>query len=174
MESNSSTNDTTFFALFDGSNIQVTSNKTNDTVNADDDDQGSAIFIGAGPGVLVEDNTLNRPAVSGIAVRGTAQNVDLLGNTINDAEKHGIDVTANAPGAAEIRNNKSLDNDVDGIFMGIDTNGNTLQNNTAKSNGDFDCEDDSIGSNTAGTANFWATSNVGPKDSPNGLCKRRR
>jgi len=174
VESNSSTNDAGFFALFDGSNIQVTSNKTNDTVNGDDGNQGSAIFIGAGNGVLVEDNTLNRPAFSGIAVRGTAQNVDLLGNTINDAENHGIDVTADAPGVAQIRNNKALDNDVDGIFMGVDTNGNTLQNNTAKSNGDFDCEDDSIGSNTAGTANFWASSNVGPQDSPNGLCKRRR
>lgn len=176
VSSNQSTNNSSFVSIFDGTNIQVVFNNSNDTIGGDDGVQGSAIFIGAGFGVLVQGNTLTNPAFSGVAVRNSpftgdsSENIDLLGNTIKNAENHGIDVTADSSGVAQIRNNKTLNSVEDGIFMGAATNGNNLRGNTAKNNDNFDCEDDSTGTNTAGTANFWFN-NVGPQDSPNGICK---
>ncbi|HEV2951307.1 MAG TPA: hypothetical protein VGZ51_04295 [Actinomycetota bacterium] len=54
-------------------------------------------------------------------------------------------------------------------FFGSLTNGNQIRSNTASGNGNLDCEDDSSGSGTSGTANTW-TSNNGVTDDPNGIC----
>jgi hypothetical protein len=39
-----------------------------------------------------------------------------------------------------------------------------------RDNGEHDCHDDSVGSNTAGTANFWI-GNLGETQNRAGLCK---
>lgn len=57
----------------------------------------------------------------------------------------------------------------DGILFGSATNGNQIRGNTARGNFPYDCEDDSTGSGTAGTANTWVDNN-GVTDNPNGIC----
>ena len=123
---------------------------------------------------------LLNPGFARIAIRdvlGTspAGNVDVLGNTVTGAEGSGIDVTAADFAAVSARNNTLRNNGVgpdaprDGIFFGSLTNGNQIRSNTASGNGNRDCEDDSSGSGTSGTANTW-TNNNGGTDDPNGIC----
>ena len=115
------------------------------------------------------------PGFSGIAVRDTLQiftgaaNVNVVGNTVTGAEGSGIDVTADDFAAVSARNNTLRNNGIDGIFFGSSTNGNQIRSNTASGNVNFDCEDDSTGSGTSGTANTW-TNNNGVTDDPNGIC----
>ena len=122
------------------------------------------------------------PGFAGIAVRdvlGTspAGNVDVLGNTVTGAEGSGIDVTAADFAAVSARNNTLNNNGVgpvtdpprDGIYFGPVTNGNQIRGNQASGNGNLDCEDNSTGSSTAGTANTWVNNN-GVTDDRNGIC----
>lgn len=180
IQNNRSLNDNTFVALFDVQNAQVVANRTNDDI--DGDDFGSTIFVGGdADGILIQRNVLVNPGFAGIAVRDTLQiftgaaNVDVLGNTVTGAEGSGIDVTADDFAAVSARNNTLRNNGVgtfaprDGIFFGSLTNGNQIRGNTASGNANLDCEDDSAGSGTAGTANTWVGNN-GVTDDPNGIC----
>jgi hypothetical protein len=154
-------------------NAQVVANRTDDTIDLGD--FGSTIFVGGdSAGILIQRNVLMNPGFAGIAIRdvlGTspAGNVDVLGNTVTGAEGSGIDVTAADFAAVSARNNTLRDNVVDGILFGSLTNGNQIRSNTALGNVNLDCEDDSTGSGTSGTANTW-TSNNGASDDPNGIC----
>jgi hypothetical protein len=180
IQNNRSLNDRTFVAFFGVQNAQVLSNRTNDTNDADDD--GSTMFVGGdSDGILIQRNVLVNPEFAGIAVRDTLQiftgaaNVDVLGNTITGAEGSGIDVSAEDFAAVSVRNNTVRNNGVqsfpptDGILFGSATNGNQIRGNTASGNFPFDCEDNSTGSGTAGTANTWVNNN-GVTDNPNGIC----
>lgn len=115
------------------------------------------------------------PGFSGIAIRDTLQiftgasNVNVVGNTVTGAEGSGIDVTADDFAAVSARNNSLRNNGVDGIYFGPVTNGNQIRSNRASGNGNFDCEDDSSGPGTSGTANTW-TNNDGVTDDPDGMC----
>jgi parallel beta-helix repeat protein len=180
IQNNRSLNDRTFAGLFNVQNAQVVANRTNDTFDADDD--GSTIFVGGdSDGILIQRNVLTNPEFAGIAVRDTLQvfsgaaNVDILGNTISGAEASGIDVSADDFAAVSVRNNTVTNTGVgtfpptDGILFGSATKGNQIRGNTASGNFPYDCEDDSIGSGTAGTANTWVNNN-GVTDNPNGIC----
>ena len=181
VQNNRSLNDNTFVALFNVTNAQIVANRTDDTI--DTDDFGSTIFVGGdSAGILIQRNVLMNPGFAGIAVRdvlGTspAGNVDVLGNTVTGAEGSGIDVTAADFAAVSARNNTLNNNGVgpvtdpprDGIYFGPVTNGNQIRGNQASGNGNLDCEDDSTGSSTAGTANTWVNNN-GVTDDPNGIC----
>lgn len=174
IQNNRSLNDNTFVALFNVQNAQIVANQTNDDV--DSDDFGSTIFVGGeADGILIQRNVLVNPGFSGIAIRDTLQvftgasNVNVLGNTVTGAEGSGIDVTADDFAAVSARNNTLRNNGVDGIYFGPVTNGNQIRSNTASGNVNFDCEDDSSGSGTSGTANTW-TNNNGVTDDPNGIC----
>jgi nitrous oxidase accessory protein NosD len=176
IQNNRSMNDSSFAVLFNVQNAQVVANRTEDTIPGDDVGQGSAIFVGGdSDGILIQRNVLVSPAFSGIAIRDTLQvfsgaaNVQVLGNTVTGAENNGIDVTADDFAAVSARNNALRNNDVDGIFFGAATNGNQIRGNTASGNDNLDCEDDSTGSGTAGTANTWVNNNGGT-DSPDGIC----
>lgn len=70
----------------------------------------------------------------------------------------------------EISYNHVEKNDFDGIYAGIDTMDNLITHNMAKDNVEHDCHDDSAGSGTAGTANFWIK-NLGRTENRPGLCK---
>lgn len=172
IQNNRGLNDNTFVALFNVQNAQVVANRTDDTI--DTDDFGSTIFVGGdSAGILIQRNVLMNPGFSGIAVRDVlgslAGNVDVLGNTVTEAEGSGIDVTAADFAAVSARNNTLRNNGIDGIFFGSSTNGNQIRSNTASGNANLDCEDDSSGSGTSGTANTW-TNNNGVTDDPNGIC----
>lgn len=71
----------------------------------------------------------------------------------------------------EISNNSSSQNDVTGITADSTASSNTISMNKASGNGVFDCEDDSFGTGTAGTANFWVQ-DFGMTESRPGLCKQ--
>ena len=72
IQNNRSLNDRTFAALFNVQNAQVVANRTNDTIDADDD--GSTIFVGGdSDGILIQRNVLTNPEFAGIAVRDTLQ-----------------------------------------------------------------------------------------------------
>ena len=182
IQNNRSLNDNNFVALFNVQNAQIVANRTNDTI--DSDDFSSTIFVGGdSAGILIQRNVLMNPGFAGIAVRdvlGTGGgNVDVLGNTVTGAEGSGIDVTATDFAAVSARNNTLNNNGVgaavpaneprDGIYFGSLTKGNQIRGNTASGNGNLDCEDDSSGSGTAGTANTWVGNN-GVTDDPNGIC----
>jgi hypothetical protein len=174
IQNNVSRNDASLVSLFRATNFQVISNKSFDTRNADDVNQGSAIRVGAeSDGVLIQGNKLTNPAFSGIAVRDDfgffPSNIDVISNVVRNAENDGIDVTATNPGVVNARQNNVRANDVDGIFYDSGTTDNVIRLNTSLNNGDFDCHDASTGPNTAGTANFWRQ-NTGVTDSPN-VCK---
>ncbi len=174
VQNNRSLNDNTFVALFDVQNATIVANQTNDTIDADD--FGSTIFVGGeSAGIVIQRNVLTNPGFSGIAVRdvlgtaGSTANVSVLGNTVTGAEGSGIDVTAEDFAAVSARNNTLRNNTIDGIFFGSSTVGNQIRSNGASGNANLDCEDDSTGSGTAGTANTWANNN-GVTDDPNGIC----
>jgi hypothetical protein len=71
----------------------------------------------------------------------------------------------------QVTNNSSTQNDFTGITADSTTSSNTISSNKASGNGMFDCEDDSTGGGTAGTANFWIK-DFGQTESPSGICKQ--
>jgi hypothetical protein len=71
---------------------------------------------------------------------------------------------------ADLEHNYSKDNDGDGMFAEVTSSENRIKGNRMRDNGEHDCHDDSVGSNTAGTANFWI-GNFGETQNRPGLCK---
>jgi parallel beta-helix repeat protein len=82
----------------------------------------------------------------------------------------GIFLFGNVAGT-QISHNSSTQNDFTGISVGRTASSNTISYNKASGNGMFDCEDDSTGSGTAGTANFWIT-DFGQTENRPGICKQ--
>ncbi len=71
--------------------------------------------------------------------------------------------------ANTIQANTGKNNGVDGFFVEAGSTDNTFINNNASASGNYDCEDQSAGSGTAGTGNSWKhNKGVG---SPVGICK---
>lgn len=161
-----STNDGSFTAFFSGHNVTIRGNHVKGS------NGGSQIFVTNTDGVLIENNVLRNSDFSGIAIRDTfapPTNVDLVSNTIQGADNNGIDVTTSSPGEVAVQSNKSNNNTNDGIFFGPVTAQDTIKGNTALGNGLYDCEDQSSGAGTAGTANFWQN-DTGATASPSGIC----
>lgn len=57
-----------------------------------------------------------------------------------------------------------------GVFNDVTSTNNRYDSNRAVNNSIYDCEDDSTGAKTAGTANTWL-SNIGALRTPLGICK---
>jgi Right handed beta helix region len=178
--SNLAVNNASFVLLF-GRNDDVTiaNNRTNDTIRADNANQGSAIRIdGDADGVEIRHNTILHSPFSGVAVRnGAAEDtagpvgIDIASNTIRYAVNDGIDVTSTVPESVDAHGNTIRHSRNVGIFFDTGTIGNTIASNSALSSRVWDCQDLSSGTGTAGTANNW-THDIGVKDSPNGLCRK--
>ncbi|MGH3088163.1 MAG: right-handed parallel beta-helix repeat-containing protein [Rubrobacteraceae bacterium] len=74
---------------------------------------------------------------------------------------------------AKIKRNKANDATFyDGLYVDADSTGNVLNRNRALDNIDLDCNDDSEGEGTAGTANTWKK-NIGPDADPAKICRKR-
>jgi hypothetical protein len=69
--------------------------------------------------------------------------------------------------------NSSDKNTFDGLFADEDSRDNLFKENSAFDNGEFDCDDVSTGTGTAGTANRWI-GNRGETDNPDGICRDKR
>jgi len=172
---NRSTDDASFANLFSGTNVRILNNTTNDTDNSDDANQGSAIRLEGVNGVMVQGNHVNNAAFSGIAVRDSSfgqpptNNVIVRANVVRFSENDGIDISTTSVGEVKALGNTANSNGNDGIELAAGTSNNRINNNTAASNGVWDCEDSSTGGHTAGTANFW-NNDSGANASPGGIC----
>lgn len=168
--SNNSIGDGVFLAGYTGSGFRVLHNTVTHS-------SGSAVFFGdiglsggAPSAILIQANKFNSSAFSGIRISSGVSGANVLGNITDYNNDQGISVSSEVAGAVTVRNNISDRNKGDGILFSAETKGNTITANKARTNGNLDCEDQSIDSGTAGTANTW-TNNVGAKSSPAGLCR---
>ena len=69
---------------------------------------------------------------------------------------------------ATIKSNSATGGDL-GFFVADDSANNTLTSNKAVDNDSYDCQDESTGAGTGGTANTW-TKNVGAVADPDAIC----
>ncbi len=89
----------------------------------------------------------------------------------NDSSENddGVDLTQTS--SIVVSHNKTSDNTYDGVFVDDASMQNLIDHNDAKDNGLYDCEDDSMGAGTAGTANTWDKDKGDTQNRP-GLCKK--
>lgn len=160
---NNSSADGVFFAAYAGSGFRV----INNTVALSN---GSGIYFTGASGVTVQKNRVYNSGFSGIRISDGVSGATILGNTSNGNGDQGISVSSTVPGAANVRYNTAT-NKGDGILFASGTRSNVIRFNKSSGNGSFDCEDQSTGSGTARTANFWSN-DTGVTSSPRGLCKR--
>lgn len=71
---------------------------------------------------------------------------------------------------ADVDHNLVTDGDADGIYLESSSSENRIKDNRLKDNAEHDCHDQSVGSRTAGTANFWGGNYAETQNRP-GLCK---
>lgn len=117
--------------------------------------------------VAVEKNGVVRSTYDGITV-DTSDGTQIDHNK-TQGNDFGIGVYATLN--AMLDKNEAKDNSSKGFYAGSDTSNNTFQDNHGKGSGMFDCQDDSHGSGTAGTANFWLK-DKGDTSSPPGICQK--
>ncbi len=81
----------------------------------------------------------------------------------------GIDIDENAVGLVIAHNNvhENMDN---GVAAFTDSLQNQIAHNKAFNNTPVDCYDETVGTGTAGTANFWVH-DMGATENRPGLCK---
>jgi parallel beta-helix repeat protein len=152
-------------------NVSQASIDHNNIVNsAINPNGGSAIFIGGSSNnVSVASNTITLANYSGVAIRDTASAITIANNTIKRAGGNGIDVSSSTSGATTTTGNVVKRNHGDGILYAAGTSGNQINHNTTAANAGFNCQDQSTGTGTAGTANTWSA-NTGGNSSPPGIC----
>jgi parallel beta helix pectate lyase-like protein len=119
----------------------------------------------------------NRVSLNNYALPTTSSEAILLFQEIAGTTVHHNYLFLNDDGiglfttaAADVSHNRSERNDFDGVFADTDTASNTISYNRLEGNHLFDCQDDSVGPGTAGTANFWIK-NLGNTENRPGLCK---
>jgi hypothetical protein len=139
-----------------------------------------AVTIAASNGLVISGNHLekgNHPIDDGIELGSymsgpppPSQNLYVRNNKIKRFPGNGIYADADAFVNSFILGNEVEKNDVDGIFIfELGNVGNSFFDNEAEGNSKNDCEDDTTGPGTAGTANRWFN-NTGRLSVPTGLC----
>lgn len=155
----------------------------------------SGIVLAGSTEIAVQANTVTNCAFNGISIRdagfGPSSGATVTNNTVTGCDENGIAVREGSHSntvrknkvqrntldgvlledgdSNRIERNQARDNGQDGIHADASSEGNFFRNNKALGNAVIDCHDQSTGSGTAGTANFW-TNNIGTTDSPNGIC----
>jgi hypothetical protein len=139
---------------------------------------GSAIFIGGGvTPATIDSNVLRGGAQSsnGISIRSDAgvtplpnPNVTVSANNIRSFPLNGVRLGTGATSDI-VSGNQSVGNTQAGIHALDGATNNTIQNNFMRNNNP-DCQDDTTGTATAGTANTWVN-NDGKTSVPPGLCQ---
>lgn len=128
--------------------------------------------LGSHDNVVIAHNKVTRNTVNGITLVSTS-GARIDHNTTNN---NGSSNSAFLGGGIAlflstnntIDQNKSDNNNGDGIFVDSGSTGNTFTQNQLKGNTRFDAEDQSTGTGTAGTGNTW-TKNHGQTSDPSGL-----
>ena len=92
---------------------------------------------------------------------------------LRDGHDEGIFVEATALTHSTIKNNSTKGNASFGIRVAAGNTGNLIANdNFTNGGGNNDCQDDSVGGGTAGTANTWKN-DKGKRASPPAICKKK-
>jgi parallel beta-helix repeat protein len=145
--------------LFDPGKLEVSNNRVRDT------DVGIYAITTDAQARIVE-NDVARSVFDGIALDGAT------GTKVEDNESsdNAVGIGLYGTTAAKVDGNETGDNSDVGLYAGGDTSNNVFSDNEADDNTTFDCQDESTGDGTAGTANTWVK-NVGDTSSPAGLCK---
>lgn len=160
---------------------------------------GSGIYLGGGnDGITVDDNKLTDGTGSGInatndgTTPGLNANLEITKNEVSGSDFSGIRVDSTTgslieknnlrdnavdgirldTGAAsnQVRQNHAERNGRDGVRAAAGSSNNTIEKNELNKNVEHDAHDDTVGSGTAGTANFWIK-NKGKTESRPGLLK---
>jgi parallel beta-helix repeat protein len=141
----------------------------------------NGVQVSRGAAADVSHNDISENHFGGDPNAGTGAGVLLFQPGVGDVDVDNNDASANDDGIVlsdadgqSIDNNESHDNVLfDGIFVDQDSTGNSLKNNEALNNNALDCEDDSTGTGTAGTANSWKN-DTGVTQDPPGICRPPR
>ena len=142
-------------------------------------DAVGAVTVAVSNGIVITHNHLekgNHPIQDGLELGSYAvglppcQNLYVTSNHIERFPGNGIYLDDWGVLDSFILGNKAERNDLDGIFVYKPGNaGNSFFDNQASGNLKNDCEDDTIGPGTLGTADTWFN-NTGNLSSPTGLC----
>jgi hypothetical protein len=157
IDHNKSVDDLSFATLYNSSRVRVTNNSATAGVgDAKFPGPASAIFIGArNDRVLAHRNRVHAASGNGIDVTPSAE----PNQGKDDAPPTNITVSRNTAEHAELA----------GLHMATGTLGVSVTANTALDNLKWDCQDESTGTGTAGTANTWQ-GNVGRTAQPATIC----
>lgn len=82
-----------------------------------------------------------------------ASNPVITHNKVSGGSFDGIDVVQTT--GANVSHNTALNNVYDGIYVDPTATGNTFSHNKMKGNGEFDANDQSVGTGSCGTGNTW-------------------
>jgi parallel beta-helix repeat protein len=157
-----------------GTTISISNSTASDATNVNGLG-GLGVGVDSATAGTVEGNTLMSDPGDGLALYGSS-NLTVSGNTAN---KSYDGIYIGGPGTSvsnstsnTVTSNATNNNTNDGIHADADTSGNTFSSNRAKSDINFDFQDASTGTGTAGTANTWTSDVCHPAidSSPEGLC----
>jgi parallel beta-helix repeat protein len=136
---------------------------------------GVGIAVDSATAGSVEHSTMKNDPGDGLALYGSSNLTiesnkakgDYDGFYIGGPGSVGNDSDGNT-----VSSNKTSHNTQDGMYVDTDTSGNTFTSNIAKVDADYDYQDFSTGSGTAGTANTWTSDVCHPAadSTPTGLC----
>ncbi len=98
-----------------------------------------------------------------------ASGVQILQNQVKTSGDDGIYLFSSSNNTLD--HNQITGSQHDGIFVDANSTGNTITYNSASGSGHFDAEDDSSGSGTAGTGNFWSHNQIKTDNKGGGLGK---
>jgi hypothetical protein len=128
---------------------------------------GSSIFIGGtSSNDTLQRNQITSSNFNAIAIRDTAQGINIVSNRITAPLNNGIDVSSTASGAINATSNRITNAANVGINLAGGTTGNRLTSNHAKGSGSgFNCVDGS-----SPLANTWVNDHFAPSLPP-GICQ---
>jgi parallel beta-helix repeat protein len=180
----------------DGANATVSGNYVSGNEYSPQTTESTGILLFS-PGTALVDGNTTQANEGGIYAFGTDRHTTLAGNYASQSTFDGItldsvtgstvmdnnssnNTAAGGEGfgafdsttGARLENNHADGNATNGFFADSTTSGNTFESNNAQGNGSFDCQDQSTGTGTAGTANQWIRDR-GVTSQPAGICQAK-
>ena len=173
IQNNTSDADQTFAVINNTTGTQVLNNTILDAGAVAP--AGSAIVLfSANPGAVISGNTIDGGIGLGIGdVSGSTGPITIANNTITGRTAgirlSQVDATVADNTVINTASTGAAGTGI-GIWMQVASAGATISGNDVSGSAVLDCQDDSVGTGTAGTANTWTT-NIGATSSPVGLCQ---
>jgi parallel beta-helix repeat protein len=120
--------------------------------------------------LVIDKNHVTGSPFDGIRLNQTDDST-VSGNQVQGNVRDGIRLQ-NDSDFNTVRDNHSRDNGRDGMRVdgGVQSDNNTIERNKMQHNTEHDCHDETAGTGTAGTANFWIN-NKGRTENRPGLCR---